>query len=67
MNKYIFIVAEMDYANYFGALLPHTIKLFYSFQEVKKYIDKQSPYEDRYTIIKRKLIKGFIENERFKK
>lgn len=61
MNKYIFIVGEMDYANYFGALLPHTIKLFYSFQEVKKYIDKQSPYEDRYTIIKRKLKKDLLK------
>ena len=40
MSKYIYIVAECEYANFFGSLLPNTIKLFNSYNEVKKYIGK---------------------------
>jgi|TARA_R110000824_G_scaffold16550_1_gene68558 hypothetical protein len=62
MSKYIYIVAECEYANFFGSLLPNTIKLFNSYNEVKKYIGKNEPYQsEKYTIIKRKLKKDLLE------
>ena len=51
-TKFVYVVAEMEYANYYGSLLSHSLKIFLSLKEAKKYQVKDL---ERLVIIRRKI------------
>ena len=51
-NKFCYIVGMIEYANYYGSIFPHSLKVFLSLKEAKKYKSKRKM---DYVIIRRKI------------